>query len=96
MKNTLTLLIIILISTQVEAQFIKEKLITAQIGYGLSAPYNSADEIVDSGFFMQGELVLKVASWVEIRPYAGLILTSSNGISIIIQPKNWQNQKPFY
>ena len=79
MKNTLTLLIIILISSQVEAQFIKEKSISAQIGYGLSAPYNSVDEIVDDGFFMQGELVLKVASWVELRPYAGLILTSSNG-----------------
>ena len=79
MKNTLTLLIIILTSNLAEAQFIKEKSINAQIGYGLSAPNNSVDEIVDDGFFVQGELVLKVASWVELRPYVGLILTSSNG-----------------
>lgn len=70
---------IILNSNFVEAQFIKEKSITAQIGYGLSSPYNSIDEIVDDGFFAQGELVLKVASWIEFRPYAGFILTNSNG-----------------
>lgn len=79
MKKTLILLIIVLTSNIAEAQFIKEKSINAQIGYGLSAPNNSVDEIVDDGFFAQGELVLKVASWVELRPYAGLILTSSNG-----------------
>ena len=79
MKNTLTLLIIILTSNLIVAQFIKEKSINAQIGYGLSAPNNSVDEIVADGFFAQGELVLKVASWVELRPYTGLILTSSNG-----------------
>lgn len=79
MKKTLTLLIIVLTSNLVVAQFIQEKSINIQIGYGLSSPYNSVDEIVDDGFFAQGELVLKVASWVEFRPYAGFILTSSNG-----------------
>jgi len=79
MKKTLILLLIILSSTLAEAQFIKEKSINAQIGYGLSAPNNSVAEVVDTGFFVQGELVLKVASWVEIRPYAGFILTNSNG-----------------
>lgn len=79
MRKTIILLIIILTSNLAEAQFIKEKSINAQIGYGLSAPNNSVDEIVDDGFFAQGELVLKVASWVEFRPYAGFILTSSNG-----------------
>lgn len=79
MKKTLTLLIIILTSNLTEAQFIKEKSINAQIGYGLSSPYYSVDEIADDGFFMQGELVLKAYSWLEIRPYAGLILTNSNG-----------------
>ena len=79
MKKTLILLIIILTSNIVEAQFIKEKSINAQVGYGLSAPYNSVDEVVDDGFFAQGELVLKVKSWIEFRPYAGFILTSSNG-----------------
>lgn len=79
MRKSLILLIIVLTSNLIEAQFIKEKSINAQIGYGLSAPNNSVDEIVDDGFFAQGELVLKVASWIEFRPYAGFILTRSNG-----------------
>ena len=82
MKKTLSLLIIILAYNSAVAQFIKEKSISAQIGYGLSAPYNSVDEIVDSGLFLQGELVLKVTSWFELRPYTGLILTNSNGKDI--------------
>ena len=86
MRKTIILLIIILTSNLAEAQFIKEKSINAQIGYGLSAPNNSVDEIVDDGFFAQGELVLKVASWVEFRPYAGFILTSSNGKDINDNP----------
>jgi len=79
MKKTLILIIIILTSNLVDAQFVKEKSINVQIGYGLSAPNNSATEIVDDGFLAQGELVLKVTSWFELRPYAGLILTNSNG-----------------
>ena len=79
MKNTFILLIIMLTSSLAEAQFIKEKSINAQIGLGLSAPNNSTDEIVDDGLFVQGDFVLKVASWVEIRPYAAFIWTNSNG-----------------
>ncbi|AWH74381.1 hypothetical protein DCS32_09485 [Dokdonia sp. Dokd-P16] len=79
MKKTLILVIMILTSNLVDAQFVKEKSINVQIGYGLSAPNNSVSEIVDDGFFAQGELVLKVTSWFELRPYAGLILTNSNG-----------------
>ena len=79
MRKTLILLVITLTSNLVEAQFIKEKSINAQIGFGMSAPNNSVDEVVDSGFFAQGELVLKVASWIEFRPYVGFITTSSNG-----------------
>ncbi len=79
MRKSLILLIILLTSSLAEAQYIKEKAINIQIGYGLSAPNNSVDDTADDGFFAQGELVLKVSSWVELRPYAGLILTSSNG-----------------
>lgn len=86
--KTLILLLILLTSNVVEAQFIKEKSINAQIGYGLSEPYNSVDDIVDSGFFAQGELVLKVASWIEFRPYLGFISTSSNGKDINDNPTN--------
>lgn len=86
MRKTLLLLILILTSTLVEAQFIKERSINAQIGYGLSVPYNSIGDIVDDGFFAQGELVLKVASWVEFRPYAGFIMTRSNGKDVNDNP----------
>ncbi|WP_431157812.1 hypothetical protein [Winogradskyella poriferorum] len=79
MKKTLLLLVIVLTSNLAKAQFIKEKSINAQIGYGLSVPYNSITDVADDGFFAQGELVLKVKSWVELRPYAGFILTKSNG-----------------
>jgi len=88
MKKTLILLMIVLTSNLVEAQFIKEKSINAQIGYGLSVPNNSVDDIVDDGFFAQGELVLKVASWIEFRPYAGFILTNSNGKDLNDNPTN--------
>lgn len=86
MKKTLILLIIILTSNLAVAQFIKEKSIKVQIGYGLSVPNNSVDEIIDTGFFAQGELVLKVTSWFDIRPYAGFILTNSNGKDVYNNP----------
>jgi hypothetical protein len=79
MKKALILIVILLISNIATAQFIKEKSINAQIGYGVSAPYDSEDNIVNSGLFVQGELVLKITSWFALRPYAGLILTNSNG-----------------
>ena len=78
MRKILILLIIVLSSNLAEAQFIKEKSINVLIGYGLSAPNNSVDEIVDDGFFAKGELVLKFASWLEFRTYVGFILTGSN------------------
>lgn len=79
MRKTLILLLIAFVSISAKAQFIQEKSINAQIGYGLSVPYESVDEVADGGFFAQGELVLKATSWFEIRPYAGFILTNSNG-----------------
>ena len=68
---------IILASTQVKAQLIKEKSIDALMGYGLSAPYDDVD-ITSSGFYVQGEYVLTLAKWIDIRPYAGLILTKTD------------------
>ncbi|WP_178984687.1 hypothetical protein [Winogradskyella helgolandensis] len=79
MKKALTILIILLTSNILSAQFVKEKSINAIIGYGISVPYDSMDDVADRGLLLQGELVLKVSSWFELRPYAGLILTSSNG-----------------
>jgi len=79
MKRILVSLITISFSHLATAQFIKNKSINAQIGYGISSPYDSMDDIADAGFFLQGEYVLSVASWIELKPYAGLILTNSNG-----------------
>ena len=81
-KKKLILLLILLNVNLISAQFIKEKSINAQIGFGLSSPTNSLDEVVDSGFFAQGEFVLKVTSWFELRPYAGILLTSASGEDI--------------
>lgn len=88
MKKALILIALILTSNLATAQFIKEKSINAQIGYGLSTPFNSVDDIVNDGFFAQGELVLKVASWFGLRPYAGLIITNSNGKDVNDNPTN--------
>lgn len=79
MKEVLTLVIIFFNLNAANSQFIIEKSINAQIGYAVSSPYYSADNIVNSGLFLQAELVLKATSWFELRPYAGLIITNSNG-----------------
>ena len=88
MRKTLTLLIIILASNFVNAQFIKEKLISAQVGLGRTAPNRSTDQVDDNGFFAQGELILKIASWVEFRPYTGFIRTSTDGKDFFGNPSD--------
>ena len=79
MKNFVLFLLFLFGFTRLNAQFVKDKFINAQIGYGVSAPFDSEDDIADGGFYLQGEYVMSVASWFELRPYAGLILTSSEG-----------------
>ncbi|WP_029035098.1 outer membrane beta-barrel protein [Salinimicrobium terrae] len=73
MKKILIIICTILASTQVQAQ-IKEKAIDVSIGLGLSAPYDGYD-IMGTGFYAQGEYVLSLNNWVDLRPYAGVILT---------------------
>jgi len=90
--RTIIIAIMVMSSHLVQAQFIKEKSLNAQIGYGLSAPYNSNTTVVNTGLFLQGELVLKAKSWFEIRPYAGLILTNSNGKDLNDNPTNEKAQ----
>ncbi|MBT8245938.1 MAG: hypothetical protein HKP48_00450 [Winogradskyella sp.] len=74
MIKRLLIIILGLSFTSMNAQFIKEKSINTSVGFGLSAPYEDID-VYGSGFYAQGELVLKAASWVDFRPYAGVILT---------------------
>ncbi|MGC6430919.1 MAG: hypothetical protein ACON5F_07745 [Jejuia sp.] len=78
-KTSIIFISIVCTSNFLQAQFIKEKAINAQIGLGISSPYNSVGEIADQGFFAQAELILKAASWIEFRPYVGVIFTNSNG-----------------
>ena len=86
MKKLATFLLLILTSYASQAQFIKEKAINAQVGYAICFPYNSISEVASGGFFVQGELVLKAASWVDFRPYAGFAYTNSNGRDINNNP----------
>ncbi len=81
MRKSIIIILVIISSVQVQAQFLKEKSIDISIGYGLSASYDDVD-IADSGFYLQGEYVLDVSRWLDIRPYAGLVLTKSNGKDI--------------
>ncbi len=77
MRKTIVIILTILASAQVNAQLIKEKSIDVSIGFGMSAPYDDIN-VYGSGFYLQGEYVLTLASWIDIRPYAGLILTKAN------------------
>lgn len=80
MKKHFICALLLVLSLQLSnAQFIKEKSISAQIGFVASMPFNSAEDPSNTGLFTQGELILKLASWVELRPYAGLVLTGSQG-----------------
>lgn len=78
MKNNLMLILVLLTFMEVKAQFIKEKSIDVSIGIGLSTPYAEQADVTGSGFYVQGEYVLAISSWFDIRPYAGLILTKTD------------------
>ena len=75
MKKSLVIILAILASIQVQAQFIEERSTEVSIGLGMSAPYEHMDLLRSPGFYAQGEYVLSPANWIDIRPYAGFILT---------------------
>lgn len=77
MGKPFVLILMISASILVKAQFIKDRAIDASIGFGLSVPYDDVD-ITGSGFYIQGEYVLTIAKWIDIRPYAGLIITKAD------------------
>ena len=87
-KKIIFLLVLLINTTAVQGQFIKEKSINALIGYAISVPYNSTDDIADSGFYVQGELVLQATSWFELRPYLGYLTTSSDGTDLNDNPSD--------
>lgn len=90
MRKTIAILLIISASIQAEAQFIKGKSINGSIGYGMSFPTEDVN-VVNSGFYLQGEYVLDVYNWFDLRPYAGLILTNSDGTDLNQNPTPYKS-----
>lgn len=75
MRKILILILTSLALTEVQAQFIEEKSHDVSLGVAMSAPYDKMDFLQSPGVYAQGEYVLSPASWIDFRPYAGLILT---------------------
>lgn len=76
MKQRILFLFVLLTGTYGMAQTIQQKAIDISIGYGLSAPYDDVD-VTGDGFYLQGEFVLVFNKWLDLRPYAGLILVKT-------------------
>ncbi|WP_241448762.1 outer membrane beta-barrel protein [Aquimarina pacifica] len=62
------------ISTQ--AQSGTDEYIDVSIGLGISTPFDDVD-IYGAGFYIQGEYVFGISNWVDLRPYAGLMLAKT-------------------
>lgn len=77
MKKAIVLIFTLLTSLQINAQTVKKTSIDISVGYGISAPYDDVD-VTGTGFFLQGEYVLRFNSWFEARPYAGFILAKTS------------------
>jgi hypothetical protein len=76
MKKLIFVFLTLLTFNISNAQFIKEKAINVSLGIGYAFPFEDSD-VMGSGFYASGEYILKVASWVDFKPYAGLVLTKS-------------------
>jgi len=78
LKKYLLIPVILFCFSISHAQFIKERSIEASVGYGFSFPYDGVS-VFSAGFYMQGEYVMTVSKWLDLRPYAGFIFSSSSG-----------------
>lgn len=87
LRNSFLIIIFILFFTNhTKAQPRVGKSINVSVGLGISTSYyienygNQNELDVDGdGFYAQGEYIIGISKWFGIRPYAGLILTSSDG-----------------
>lgn len=74
-----TLLIILFpnkTKAQTEGNFIK---VSIGLGSSTSNYEEENPEIIDgSGFYAQGEYIIGIKKWFSVRPYAGVIFTSTN------------------
>ena len=71
------LIFIILGINHINGQRKESQNLNLSIGYGISFPYDETD-IQGSGFFAQGEYIFNLKKWIDLRPYAGLILTNED------------------
>lgn len=71
------MLLTILISANISAQQEPGNYIKGIVGIGISAPYDESN-ISGSGFYAQVEYVHTATKWLSLRPYAGIILTSTS------------------
>lgn len=71
------MVVVLFLANTARAQLLMAKSIDASIGFGLSTPYDENVDVSSSGFYLQGEYVFEMLSWIDVRPYAGLILTGS-------------------
>ena len=78
-RNILFIAITIFYSLSSRGQFVKSRAIDAQIGVGVSSPSNGGENVANGGFFVQGEYVLTVKTWFDLKPYLGLVITNSDG-----------------
>lgn len=74
-SDIFSLLIIFLFVSNIYAQPNKGTFIQANIGIGMSAPYEDYD-ILGSGFYAQAEYIYAPKKWFGLRSYAGFITTS--------------------
>ena len=77
MKQTLFILLTFFSLTRVQAQYYTEE-VELSIGFGMSVPYDEVGYF-GLGLHAQGEYVLDVNEWVDLRQYAGYILAEMNG-----------------
>lgn len=67
----------IFFSCIINAQQKAGEYINASIGLGITAPADDTD-IDGSGFYAEAEYVISMSKWFSVRPYAGIIITSTN------------------
>lgn len=79
MKKTIftAFIFIFLYTYETLAQSSNKQAIKASIGYGISTPYDDV-EVTGKGFYAQGEYVYELYTWLDFRPYAGAIFSSSD------------------
>ena len=76
-KKTVFVFFVMLCFSFGYGQLPKKKAIDLSVGYGLSVPYDDFD-VTGEGFYFQGEYVINLKKWIDVRPYVGLILAKTN------------------